>query len=201
MFTGLVEETSRLAFYEPQEFGARLTLEPPSFAEELHIGDSLALNGCCLTVARLEAGHAPGFDLLQETLVRTNLGRLQIGSPVNLERPLRAGSQLGGHFVQGHIDSTTSVLESTFRGDDLYLRFGIPPGAEKFFIEKGSIAVNGVSLTVATLGKTDFGVWIIPHTRAVTNLGLLQIGDIVNLEYDMLAKYILRFLELQTQKS
>lgn len=159
-------------------------------------GDSLALNGCCLTLAEVEKNFA--FDLLEETLIRTNLGELPVGAPINLERALRMDDRLGGHFVQGHVDATAAVIEVTWKDDDLYLRFGLPEGAGPLFVEKGSIAVNGVSLTVATLDEASFGVWIIPHTRALTNLGTLEVGHRVNLEYDMLAKHVLRFLELRS---
>lgn len=192
MFTGLVEETAKLLELHPNEAGARLCLEPPSFADSMSLGESLALNGCCLTLASKEGGFC--FDLLQETLDRTNLGALTSGNSVNLERAMLADARLGGHFVQGHIDTTTTVLEKTWKGEDLYLRFALPLENAAMFVEKGSIAINGVSLTIATLGKTDFGVWIIPHTRELTNLEALAIGNAVNLEYDMLAKYVLRYL-------
>jgi len=197
MFTGLVEETSALRAVEPKEAGARLVLEVPSFAGEMTPGESLALNGCCLTLADKTNGFA--FDLLQETLDRTNLGALAPGDPVNLERALRADSRLGGHFVQGHVDTTTAVTRVEWKADDLYLQFVLPEQGRGYFVSKGSIAVNGVSLTVATLDAETFGLWIIPHTRALTNLGSLQAGDRVNLEYDMLAKYALRFLELREE--
>jgi riboflavin synthase len=195
MFTGLVEETSRLISLRRNPTGARLLLHPPSFAGAMSPGDSLALNGCCLTLA--EANQGLAFDLLEETLIRTNLGDLPEGSAINLERALRLDARLGGHFVQGHVDATAPVLEVTWKDDDLYLRFALPEGSGAFFVEKGSIAVNGVSLTVATIGSDSFGVWIIPHTRALTNLGQLEVGHRVNLEYDMLAKHVLRFLELR----
>lgn len=195
MFTGLVEETARLVDLQRHSTGARLQLSPPSFVHELRCGDSLALNGCCLTIA--EISTTLSFDLLEETLHRTNLGQLPSGAAVNLERALRATDRFGGHFVQGHVDATAAVLEVRAQDDDLYLRFELPAGAEALFIEKGSIAVNGVSLTVATLQRGSFGVWIIPHTRRLTNLGDLQMGHRVNLEYDMLAKQVVRFLELR----
>lgn len=195
MFTGLVEETRPLRLVEKKEHGARLVLEFPSFAASCAIGDSIALNGCCLTLAAIADGFC--FDLLEETLLRTNLGDLKPGDAVNLERPLETGARLGGHFVQGHVDGTARVLETTPRGDDLFLRFEMPSPARALFVEKGSIAVNGVSLTVATMDAESFGVWIIPHTRRMTNLGALAPGRRVNLEYDMLAKHVVRFLELR----
>ncbi len=194
MFTGLVEETAELRELIPNEVGARLRIAAPSFASEMRLGDSLALNGCCLTLASDAGGFC--FDLLQETLDRTNLGGLASGSKINLERAMLPDMRLGGHFVQGHIDATAGVLEKRRKGDDLFLRFAIPAGGGAMFVEKGSVAVNGVSLTVAELGDEDFAVWIIPHTRQLTNLGALEPGDRVNLEYDMLAKYVLRYLRM-----
>jgi riboflavin synthase len=191
MFTGLVESLGTVRSLERRGDAARLTLET-SLAGELSLGESLAVNGCCLTVTGKEDGAS--FDLLVETLNRTNLGALQPGSRVNLERALRADGRFGGHFVQGHIDTTAKVVASDSKGADLNLLIEIPPSGSKYFIEKGSIAVNGVSLTVASLGEDRFGLWIIPHTLQQTNLGDLQPGDRVNLEYDMLAKYAERQL-------
>jgi riboflavin synthase len=191
MFTGLVESLGTVRSLERRGDAARLTLET-SLAGELSLGESLAVNGCCLTVTGKEDGAL--FDLLVETLNRTNLGALQPGSRVNLERALRADGRFGGHFVQGHIDTTAKVVASDSKGADLNLLIEIPPSGSKYFIEKGSIAVNGVSLTVASLGEDHFGLWIIPHTLQETNLGDLKAGDCVNLEYDMLAKYAERQL-------
>jgi riboflavin synthase len=191
MFTGLVESVGTVRSLERRGDAARLILET-SLAGELSLGESLAVNGCCLTVTSQENGVS--FDLLVETLNRTNLGTLQTGSRVNLERALRADGRFGGHFVQGHIDTTAKVVATDSKGADLNLQIEIPPAGAGYFIEKGSIAVNGVSLTVASLGKDHFGLWIIPHTLQETNLGDLKAGDRVNLEYDMLAKYAERQL-------
>jgi riboflavin synthase len=191
MFTGLVESLGTVRSLERRGDAARLTLET-SLAGELSLGESLAVNGCCLTVTGKEDGAS--FDLLLETLNRTNLGTLQPGSRVNLERALRADGRFGGHFVQGHIDTTAKVVATDSKGADLNLLIEIPSSGSKYFIEKGSIAVNGVSLTVASLGEDHFGLWIIPHTLQETNLGDLKAGDCVNLEYDMLAKYAERQL-------
>ncbi len=192
MFTGLVEETSPLQRLQKNAVGARLILAPPSFSGEMKEGDSLALNGCCLTLASKSRGFC--FDLLQETLDRTNLGDQEEGAPINVERAMRADSRLGGHFVQGHIDTHLPVLEKTWRGGDMFLRFAVPSGSGGMFVEKGSIAINGVSLTVSTLEAESFGVWIIPHTLEKTNLGNLESGAPVNVEYDMLAKHVARLL-------
>ena len=192
MFTGLVEAIGSVRTLEKRGDASRLILET-SLASELSLGESLAVNGCCLTVTSGEDGVA-SFDLLGETLARTNLGTLGAGSRVNLERALRADGRFGGHFVQGHIDTTAEVISAERQGSDLNLVIRIPEGGALYFIEKGSIAVNGVSLTVATLGDDQFGLWIIPHTLQETNLGDLKPGDRVNLEYDMLAKYAARQL-------
>lgn len=191
MFTGLVESLGTVRSLERRGDAARLTLET-SLAGELSLGESLAVNGCCLTVTDNEVGAS--FDLLVETLNRTNLGPLKPGSRVNLERALRADGRFGGHFVQGHVDTTAKVMVVDSKGTDLHLLIETPPSGSKYLIEKGSIAVNGVSLTVASLGEDRFGLWIIPHTLQQTNLGDLQPGVRVNLEYDMLAKYAERQL-------
>lgn len=187
MFTGLVESTGSVRSLERRGDAARLTLETP-LAPALSLGESLAVNGCCLTVTATDGGSA-SFDLLGETLARTNLGGLAPGVRVNLERALRADGRFGGHFVQGHIDTTTKVISAETKGADLNLIIALPEAGARYLIEKGSIAVNGVSLTVASLGEDRFGLWIIPHTLQETNLGDLRAGSPVNLEYDMLAKY------------
>ena len=191
MFTGLVEAVGTMRSLEHRGDAARLTVET-RLASELHLGESIAVNGCCLTVTGKEDYVA--FDLLAETLNRTNLGALQPGSRVNLERALRADGRFGGHFVQGHIDTTANVIDADSKGTDLHLLIEIPASGAGYFIEKGSIAVNGVSLTVASLAEEHFCLWIIPHTLQETNLGDLKAGDRVNLEYDMLAKYAERQL-------
>jgi riboflavin synthase len=187
MFTGLVESIGRVRSLDRRGDAARLTLETP-LAAGLSLGESLAINGCCLTVTSTD-GDSVCFDLLGETLARTNLGGLAPGARVNLERALRADGRFGGHFVQGHIDTTTEVLSAETKGEDLNLIIALPDTGARYLIEKGSIAVNGVSLTVASLGEDRFGLWIIPHTLQETNLGDLRAGSPVNLEYDMLAKY------------
>lgn len=195
MFTGLVETSSEIVALERKNFGARLHLRRPAFAREMEKGESIALDGCCLTLN--DSTPCFTFNLLQETLDRTNLGDRKPGDRINLERAVRADQRMGGHFVQGHIDATARVLTRRERGEDLFLEFAIPAGAEGLFVEKGSIAVNGVSLTVATLGPNSFGVWLIPHTRMETNLGDLGEADRVNLEYDILAKHVARLLEMR----
>lgn len=198
MFTGLVEEAGSVESLAPRgDGGAMLTVRGSVVADGIRIGDSVAVNGCCLTVTAFE-GSLLRFDLLGETLARTNLGGLETGRRVNLERPLRAGAPLGGHFVQGHIDDTAGVLAFTPRGEDRHLEVGLAPHYARFVASKGSVAIDGVSLTVATVGPDRFSVWLIPHTLAVTNLGDLQAGARVNLEFDILAKYLDRMREVGT---
>jgi riboflavin synthase len=192
MFTGLIESIGTVRSLEKRGDAARVALETP-LAIDLSVGESLAVNGCCLTVTTKDSASA-SFDLLGETLARTNLGHLAAGSRVNLERALRADGRFGGHFVQGHIDTTAQVISVEKKNGDLLLLIELPPAGAPYFIEKGSIAVNGVSLTVSSLTNDHFGLWIIPHTLQETNLGDLKNGDLVNLEYDMLAKYAARQL-------
>ena len=192
MFTGLIETIGTVRILEGRGEGARLQLVTP-LAVELSLGESLAVNGCCLTVTDLKE-QGVSFDLLGETLARTNLGALKEGNRVNLERALRADDRFGGHFVQGHMDTTAEVISAEKKGEDLQLRIELPGAGALYLVEKGSIAVDGVSLTVATLAENAFTLWIIPHTLRETNLGDLGSGDRVNLEYDMLAKYAERQL-------
>jgi len=188
LFTGLVETTAPLVSFTDQPTGRRLEIAAPAFAHEIRPGDSIAVNGCCLTVAE-KPQQTLTFDLLEETLRRTNLGALAIGQRVNLERALAANARLGGHFVQGHIDCTTTVIEVNATGADLGLTFALPKEFAHYVIAKGSIAINGVSLTVANLFDESFCVWLIPTTRRETNLGDLRAGDAVNVEFDLIAKY------------
>lgn len=198
MFTGLVETLGTLESFHDTSGGRHLFVARPAGAEfAVAIGDSVAVNGCCLTVAEI-AGATLRFDLLAETLRATNLGAVTPGSRVNLERALAANARLGGHFVQGHVDVTTEVLAADEAGPDLGLTFALPAGYAQYLVPKGSIAINGVSLTVAVLAPDRFGVWIIPHTRLMTNLGDLRRGDRVNLEFDVLAKYAERLLATRT---
>ena len=195
MFTGLVEETGEVVSLEQAPSGGvRLSLRAPTIAPEAQLGDSVAVNGCCLTVAAKQEGLLQ-FDLLQETLARTSLGGVQPGGCVNLERALAAGGRLGGHFVQGHVDCTAEILALEPRGADVRLEVALPAGGARYLVEKGSIAVDGISLTVAEIGEASFVLWIIPHTLERTNLGRRRAGERVNLEYDLLAKYVERMLE------
>ncbi|MEM8550558.1 MAG: riboflavin synthase [Verrucomicrobiota bacterium] len=193
MFTGIVEETGAVVSFREGDEAYRLILKADLVLSDLKVGDSLACNGCCLTIVGID-GQELHFDLLAQTVRLTSFAGLEPGSKVNLERSLAANGRLGGHFVQGHIDAagTISVIEP--RGKDIYLRVNIPDGTGKYLAPKGSIAIDGISLTVAELHEDGFACWIIPHTREVTNLSQKSSGDCVNLEFDMLAKYLERLL-------
>lgn len=193
MFTGIVEEMGTVVANERSERSARLTLTAPTVHDGIQLGDSVAINGCCLTVVNIN-GKQLSFDAVPETLNRTNLGPLSPDDHVNLERSLVVGARLGGHFVQGHIDGVGTLLSLTPDENAVVMEFSAPPALRRYLVEKGSIAIDGVSLTVAELRPESFTVWIIPHTREVTTLGIRQIGDAVNLECDLLGKYIERLL-------
>jgi riboflavin synthase len=210
MFTGIIEGTGTVAALvaAPEGTWARLEVEAGWLAGELRLGDSVAVNGCCLTVA---APTAAGFaaDVVAETLRRTALGRLEPGARVNLERPLPLGGRLGGHLVQGHVDGLAAVLEGsggteTAPPDDRAgreLRIELSADLERYVVEKGSIAVDGVSLTVAGIGPGWFAVALVPHTLEVTTLGERAPGDQVQLEVDMIAKYVERLVQPWTSKA
>ena len=189
MFTGLVEELGTIASVVPEGPGVRLTIDAGQVAEDATIGASIAINGCCLTVVEME-GKLLSFEAGSETLSRTNLGRLEAGSRVNLERSLRAGDRLGGHFVTGHIDAVGQLFEKVEEGDWATVWFQMPPSLRPQMASKGSIAVDGVSLTLVNVEEERFSVALIPHTLHVTTLGRLSVGDPVNLETDLLAKYV-----------
>jgi len=191
MFTGLVQALGRIASIEPREGGVRLLVEAGAgdLAAEARIGDSVAVDGCCLTVVARD-GARLAFNAIPETLDRTTLGRRKAGDRVNLELPLRPADRLGGHFVQGHVDAVADVVERAERDGDVRMTFRVPAALEGQIVEKGSIAIDGVSLTVASLGEGVFTVALIPHTLAVTTLGDRAAGDAVNLEGDILAKYV-----------
>ncbi|MEY3481918.1 MAG: Riboflavin synthase [Verrucomicrobiota bacterium] len=193
MFTGLVREVGEVGWLRRTDQAVQLMVNAPRTASRVARGDSVAVNGCCLTVATHRDKQLM-FDLLEESLGRTNLGGVRPGDPVNLERALRVDGRLGGHFVQGHVDCTAEVLSVTEKGPDVRLEITLPGEFARYAAFKGSIAVNGVSLTIAELAAGSFTVWIIPHTLDATNLGDLQDGDIVNLEFDVLAKYVERLI-------
>jgi riboflavin synthase len=193
MFTGIVEELGRVVALEPGADSARLTVAGPLAASDAQHGASIAVNGVCLTV--VEYGDA-GFtaDVMAETLSRTSLGSLAPGDPVNLERAMAASSRFGGHIVQGHVDGTAGILDRTPGDRWETVRFSLPAALARYVVEKGSITVDGVSLTVAAVDADSFTVSLIPTTLALTTLGHKPIGDLVNLEVDVLAKYVERLL-------
>jgi riboflavin synthase len=193
MFTGLVEATGRIRSFRSEAEAWELVVEAPSLGGDAVIGDSIAVNGCCVTLVRREAALFH-FDVLDETRRLTNFSLLGPGAMVNLERSLRYGDRMGGHFVTGHIDVPGVVEEFEPRGKDHHLRVGVPEKFARYLVRKGSIAVDGISLTIAEAGEASFAVWIIPHTLAVTNLQERRAGDAVNLEFDLLGKQVERLM-------
>jgi len=171
----------------------KLQIAAKLVTSDVAVGASVAVNGCCLTVVKCDAGHL-WFDVLEETRRLTSFSQLAPNSAVNLERSLRADSRLGGHFVSGHIDAPGRIETLEPRGNDHYLRVRVPEGQGRYLVYKGSVAIDGISLTVAEVQGDSFAVWLIPHTLAVTNLGEKKAGDIVNLEFDLLAKYVEKLL-------
>lgn len=196
MFTGIVEETGTVTRVRETDRALQLTVRAKLCARGTKVGDSIAINGCCLTVtkiARAKSGAMMQFDLLRETWTRTNLQFAAAGSLVNLERSLAANGRLGGHFVTGHIDAVGKITRWERAGADHVLDITAPPGVRRYVVFKGSIAVDGMSLTVAGVTKTGFRIWIIPHTFEVTALHERKVGDAVNLEADLLGKYVENF--------
>jgi riboflavin synthase len=188
LFTGLIQGLGRVDAIERSGDGARVRIETP-LVSELHAGDSIAVNGVCLSATALENGSFAA-DAMNETLSRTSLGDLKPGAQVNLELPLRAADRLGGHVVQGHVDGVGTLASATDDGFARVIRIEAPADVMRYVIEKGSIAVDGVSLTVAGLDERSFTVSLIPDTVERTNLGAAAVGDRVNLEVDVLAKYV-----------
>ena len=189
MFTGIVEEVGRAEQIRKGRKSTELFIRPKTIGRSVRIGNSVAVNGACLTVVEKRKGRL-GFDVLNETLRRTNLGDVNRGTLVNLERPLRADGRFDGHFVQGHVDGTGRVRRYERCGADYVLEVKAPRALMRYIVEKGSIAVDGISLTVAAVGRDWFRIWIIPHTHEITNLPGRRVGDRVNLEADILAKYV-----------
>jgi len=197
MFTGIVEETGTVEKIAPTKKSIELTVRMHLCGKGLKIGDSLAVNGCCLTVvniARRGKHTSARFDLLKETWHRTNLQFVKPGSLVNLERPLRTDGNLGGHFVTGHIDGLGTISRWERLGQDHVLDISAPPEVMRYVVHKGSIAVDGISLTVAEVAKRGFRIWIIPHTYEVTALRERNVGDAVDLEADLIGKYVEKFV-------
>ena len=194
MFSGIVEALGRIAEIRSEPPGCTLVVEEPKIAAETKVADSISVNGCCLTVVEADRSTF-AFQAGPETLSRTNLGDLKVGSPVNLERALAVGDRLGGHFVSGHIDATGQLIERIDQGDWSDYWFSVPRQQAREMASKGSIAVDGVSLTIVASQPDRFSVALIPFTLAVTTLGSMKLGDKVNLETDILAKYVQRFIE------
>jgi len=197
MFTGIVEEAGAVERIRTTAKSIELTVRALACGRGLKLGDSLAINGCCLTVVKLARRgryRLAQFDLLRETWRRTNLQFAKPGSLVNLERPLRANGQLGGHFVTGHIDGLGKIIRWERSGQDHVLDIAPPPEVMRYILFKGSIAVDGISLTVAEARRKSFRIWIIPHTYEVTALRERKVGDAVNLEADLLGKYVEKFV-------
>ena len=191
MFTGLVEATGRVFSLTEKGEQAELVLEIP-FADELSLGDSVAVNGCCLTVAKL--GEGVSFDLLGQTLRVTSLGELSEGKSVNLERALAVGDRLGGHFVQGHVDDIGKLLDLSPDGQDYRLEVSLPTEIHALCLDKGSICIDGISLTIAELKDESAVFWITPHTFKETHLFAAKVGQTINLEADLLAKYVKKLI-------
>lgn len=193
MFTGIVEETGQVLAFEPRAEAWSLRIAARVALVDLSLGDSIAVNGCCLTTAAFDATGLR-FDVLEETRRLTNFTALQPGALVNLERSLRFGGKMGGHFVSGHIDALGTVEVFEQRGKDFYLRVQLAREYSRYTVHKGSIAIDGISLTLAEVSDTAIAAWIIPHTREVTNLRTKRAGDLVNLEFDLLGKHVERLL-------
>jgi riboflavin synthase len=193
MFTGLIEEVGTVVAVCARDHGTELQVAAPGTAKHLRPGESIAVNGCCLTLTSCP-GDCLSFDLLEETIARTNLKNLRQNSRVNLERALRADGRLGGHFVQGHVDCVSPIIGFDRNAADFRLEIELPGELAHYVASKGSIAVNGISLTVAEVLPTSFAVWIIPYTKRHTNLDRAMTGDLVNLEFDVVAKYVERMV-------
>jgi len=194
VFTGIVEAVGTIAALEPRGSQVGVVVEARAVVEGVRIGDSIAVNGACLTVTKIDAGRLH-FDAVRETLERTSLGDQRVGARVNLERAMRADGRLDGHIVQGHVDGTGRVADLARDGDDVRVAVECGPEIARYLVPKGSVAIDGVSLTVVGVSDAGFDVALIPHTLAATNLGDRRLGDRVNLEADVLGKYVVRYLE------
>ena len=190
MFTGIVEGVGKVVSFEEKKAAWLLKLQAPEFiAETLSDGDSLACNGCCLTLIGRDANEL-SFELLEETISLTSFEGVKAGTKINLERPLAANARLGGHFVSGHIDVRSKVEVFEQKGKNFYLKVAVPKEFSKYVVYKGSVAIDGISLTIAEANADSLAVWLIPHTLEVTNLSDCEAGKYVNLEFDLLAKYV-----------
>ncbi len=202
MFTGIVEEAGRVEFIKPTQKSIQLTVRARTVGRGLKLGASVAVNGCCLTVVKLAArgkDRLIQFDMLQESWRLTNMQFAKVGSLVNLERPLRAAGELGGHFVTGHVDGLGRITKWERVGRDHMLDIAAPRAVMRYMVHKGSVAVDGISLTVAAVKQGGFRIWIIPHTFEITALCDRKVGDAVNLEADLLGKYVEKFLKARSE--
>jgi len=196
MFTGIVEEAGRVVAFRREPAAWKLVVAADRARDGVAVGDSIAVNGCCLTVVQAAGGELQ-FDVLEETRRLTNFAALQPGGLVNLERSLRFDGKVGGHFVTGHIDGVGTVEVFEPRGADHYLRVRAPAGSGRYLVHKGSVAIDGISLTIAEVDGEALAVWLIPHTIEVTTLRDKRVGDPVNLEFDLLGKYVEKLLALR----
>jgi len=197
MFTGIVEETGHVVAFTQNPLSWRLKIAARAALKDAALGDSIAVNGCCLTMVESDAQHLY-FDVLEETRRLTNFADLAVGALVNLERSLRFDGKMGGHFVSGHIDGQGFIEAFEVRGKDTYLRVRAPTGTGRYLIHKGSIAIDGMSLTVAEVDGDSFAVWLIPTTLALTNVVSRKLGEGVNLEFDLLGKYVEKLLNIRS---
>ncbi len=197
MFTGIIEETGRVVAFVAGANSWRLQIAARSALSGVALGDSIAVNGCCLTVAAFDSEHL-FFDVLEESRRLTNFSELSAGAPVNLERSLRFDGKVGGHFVSGHVDGLGVIEILELRGKDTYLRVKAPAGSGRYLIHKGSIALDGMSLTVTEVEGDAFAVWLIPTTLEVTNVRARGVGQSVTLEFDLLGKYVEKLLNIRS---
>lgn len=197
MFTGIIEELGSIGSIAPHAGGAKITVAARTVTSGTAEGDSIAVNGVCLTALDIKPGSFSA-DLSQETLDRSTLGRLKAGSPVNLERAVTPSTRLGGHIVQGHVDGRGEFISATKSGDFWTVKIGFPAGIGQYLVYKGSVSVEGISLTIAALGDNSFDIAVIPKTWELTNLSSLKPGDPVNLEADVIAKYIERIISYRS---
>lgn len=201
MFTGIVEGVGKVVSFEEKKAAWLLKLQAPEFiAESLSDGDSLACNGCCLTLVGRD-GNELSFELLEETIRLTSFEGVKSGSLINLERPLAANARLGGHFVTGHVDTRSKVEVFEQRCKNVYLKVAVPEEFANYVVYKGSVAIDGISLTIAEAHKDSLAVWLIPHTLEVTNLSDCKAGKLVDLEFDILAKYVEKIATGNREKS
>lgn len=193
MFTGIIEEVGKVTSVKSES----LIIAASNVLQGMELGGSIAVNGVCLTTTNFNA-NSFSVDVMSETLKRSNLGLLSVGDGVNLERPLALGGRLGGHLVQGHVDATGRVISITWEGGAMIVRFEAPPEVMHYMVEKGFIAVDGVSLTVVTRDTSSFQVSVVDYTRKHTTLGSRRVGDLVNLEVDIIAKYVERLSQARS---